>query len=193
VIYICASLTCASDCTNPVIPYVKNIWYFCSCSEAAAETSATYQQGALAALKQGNPGGGSEGALEGVLTHSLAGLSDGRVSMFLDVATILQGEKLEVVMALWTAWHGAAATTFYRDLSRRTLLGADAKGRLVMHDVLVALGRGIILQSRAGLEVHCGSRLWVQDGEVMGVEQVTPSCVVLSAAWHFFATVTFRP
>jgi hypothetical protein len=108
-----------------------------------------------------------------VLTHSLAGLSESRVSMFLDVATILRGQPLELVMAVWTAWHGKAAVTFYKDLVRRSLLGADANGMLVMHDVLVALGRGVILQQKPGLAVHFGSRLWVQDGEVVGAEQVT--------------------
>jgi hypothetical protein len=129
------------------------------------------QQGALAALKRGNPGGGSEGALEGVLTHSLAGLSESHVSMFLDVATILHSERLDLSMAVWTGWHTAAAATYYADLVRRSLLGADAKGKLVMHDVLVALGRGIVLQRKAGLEEHFGSRLWMQDGEVMGCTQ----------------------
>jgi hypothetical protein len=147
------------------------------------QTAAVCPQGALAAFLQGSPGGGSEGALEGVLTHSLAGLSERHVSMFLDVATILRGERRELVMAVWKAWHSAAATTYYTDLVRRSLLGIDEEGRLAMHDVLVALGRGIILQRKAGLEQHFGSRVWVQDGKVVGLEQVRLSrapCLVFS-------------
>jgi hypothetical protein len=129
-------------------------------------------QGALAALQQGSPGGGSEGFLEGVLIHSLAGLSDVHVSMFLDVATILRGESMEGVRAVWMGWHGDAAATYYADLVRRSLLGTDEEGWLVMHDVLVALGQGIILQRKGGLEEHFGSRVWVQDGTVVGLKQV---------------------
>jgi glucose/arabinose dehydrogenase len=130
-------------------------------------------QGALVALKQGTPSRDSERALEGVLTHSLAGMGNNAVSMFLDVATILRGQPRDLVMAVWRGWHGEAAITFYQDLVWRSLLGADAEGRLVMHDVLVALGRGVVLHSKPGLEQHFGSRLWVQnDGVVLGVEQV---------------------
>jgi hypothetical protein len=136
------------------------------------QTAVACPQGALAALQEGNPGGGSEGALEGVLTHSLTGLSETHVSMFLDVATILRGERLEEVRAVWKAWHGDAAATYHADLVRRSLLGTDENGRLVMHDVLVALGRGIILQRKGGLEEHFGSRVWVQDGTVVGLKQV---------------------
>jgi hypothetical protein len=136
------------------------------------QTAAVCPQGALAALQQGNPGGGSEGALQGVLTHSLAGLSERHVSMFLDVATILRGQRMAEVMAVWAAWHTAAAATYYMDLVRRSLLRTDDKGRVAIHDVLVALGRGVILQRTTGLAEHFGSRVWVQDGEVMGLEQV---------------------
>jgi hypothetical protein len=129
-------------------------------------------QRALEGLKEGNPSGGSEGALEGVLTHSLAGLRAPRASMFLDVATILHGQPLGRVMAVWRAWHGPAARTFYDDLVRRSLLGADARGRLVMHDVLVVLGRGFVLQRTPGFEEHFGSRLWTEGGRVVGCAQV---------------------
>jgi hypothetical protein len=92
--------------------------------------------------------------------------------MFLDVATILRGERREDVLAVWIARHTVAAFTYYVDLLRRSLLGADAEGRLVMHDVLLALGRGIVLHQKTGFAEHLGSRVWVQDGNVMGLEQV---------------------
>jgi hypothetical protein len=126
-------------------------------------------QAALAALKEGTIGGDSEGALKGLLAHSLrAELA----SMFLDVATILRGQPQDRVLAVWEAWHGPAALARFADLRRRCLLGVDEEGRLVMHDVLVLLGRGIILQSRPGLEEHFGSRLWMEGREVVGKMQV---------------------
>jgi hypothetical protein len=92
--------------------------------------------------------------------------------MFLDVATILRGRPLDLVMAVWTAWHGPAARTYYDDLIRRCLLGADPQGRLVMHDVLVALGRGFILHKKGALEGHFGTRVWVDGGKAVGCEEV---------------------
>jgi hypothetical protein len=101
--------------------------------------------------------------------------------MFLDVACILRGQQLDRVMAVWNAWHGgAAAFTFFTDLKRRCLLGVDKKGRLVMHDVLVVLGRGIILRKTGKLEEHYGSRLWLEDGKVVGSDQVGRRCQLLS-------------
>jgi hypothetical protein len=156
------------------------------------QTAVACPQGALAALQQGNPGGGSEGALEGVLTHSLTGLSETHVSMFLDVATILRGERMQEVRAVWKAWHGDAAATYHADLVRRSLLGTDEKGRLVTHDVLVALGRGIILQSKGGLEEHFGSRMWVQDWQVMGCAQVWLPRASHSVRWSALACDVFQ-
>jgi hypothetical protein len=164
------------DCNGPLHANVR-----CR-STYMGSTISWSLQGALAALKQGTPGMDSERALEGVLTHSLARMDEAAVSMFLDVATILRGRPLELVMAVWTAWHSDAAVSLYQDLVWRSLLDSDAEGRLVMHDVLVALGRGVVLHRKPALKQHYGSRLWAQDGEVMGVEQVTPRVVVLGAA-----------
>jgi hypothetical protein len=92
--------------------------------------------------------------------------------MFLDVATILRGHLLDRAMAVWKAWHGPAAPTRFADLQRRCLLGVDDEGRLAVHDVLVALGRGIILNRTVGFKEHYGSRVWVEDRRVVGFEQV---------------------
>jgi hypothetical protein len=131
-------------------------------------------QGALAALRQGIAGGDSEGRLKGVLLYSLAGLGAGELNMFLDAATILCGRPLEEAMAVWTAWHGPAAATFFKELTRRCLLGVDARGELAMHDVLVVLARGVVLSETPGLEGHFGSRVWVEGGRVVGRHQVGP-------------------
>jgi hypothetical protein len=127
-------------------------------------------QDALAALKQGESGGDSQGALKGILTHSLKG-SDIQVSMFLDVATVLRGQPLDRAMAVWKAWHGRPARTCFVELETRCLLGVE-EGRLVMHDVLAALGRGLILQKTAGFEEFYGSRVWMEGGHVVGCTEV---------------------
>ena len=65
--------------------------------------------------------------------------------MFLDVATVVAGQPKDLVMAVWVAWHGPAAPTLYDGLVRRCLLGVNKDDGLVMHDVLAALGRGLLL------------------------------------------------
>jgi hypothetical protein len=106
--------------------------------------------------------------LKGLLTHSLQGLTKERVSMFLDVATMLRGENEETVKAMWTAWHGPAATIFYAELVRRSLMGTDEDGDLVMHDVTATLGKRIILDKMPGLEEHFGTRIWMDNGRLLG-------------------------
>jgi hypothetical protein len=117
-----------------------------------------------------------------VLLHSLAGLNTAEVNMFLDAATIMRGWSLVATkyaplrgaMDVWTAWHGPAAAAFFKELTRRCLLGVDASGRLVVHDVLVVLGRGVVLSETPRLEGHWGSRLWEEGGKVVGRQQVGP-------------------
>jgi hypothetical protein len=81
------------------------------------------QQGALAALQQGVAVGDTDEKLRGVLLHSLTGLHPVGVNMFLDAATIMRGWGREWAMAVWTAWHGPAAAAFFKELTRRCLLG----------------------------------------------------------------------
>jgi hypothetical protein len=149
---------------------------------STTDTHAALEQGALAALQQGITGGDSEVRLRGVLLHSLAGLSSAEVNMFLDAATIMRGWRLQRAIAVWTAWHGPAAAAFFKELTRRCLLGVvaqkDVHGKqedvLVVHDVLVVLGRGVVLSETPGLERHWGSRVWVEGGKVVGRQQVGP-------------------
>jgi hypothetical protein len=123
---------------------------------------------------------GSEGRLRGVLLHSLAGLNRIGVSMFLDAATILRGRTLRTAMDVWTAWHGPAAAAFFKELTTRCLLRVDREfgiwrtDMLVVHDVLVVLGRGVVLSETPGLEGHWGSRVWVEGGKMVGRQQVGP-------------------
>jgi hypothetical protein len=129
-------------------------------------------QAAVTNLKEANPGWDQLASQQLGLMHSLTELRAPRLSMFLDAATILRGQPLEQVMAVWKACHGAGAPTFFTDLDRRSLLRVDKEGRLVMHGMLAALGRGIILRETRGFEEHYGSRVWVEDGRVVGCDQV---------------------
>jgi hypothetical protein len=139
------------------------------------------KQGALAALQQIRPVESSEGRLRGVLLHSLAGLDPIGLNMFLDAASIMRGWPLEQAMAVWTAWHGPAAAAFFKELTWRCLLGVVAVTRQVqMHDVLVVLGRGVILSETPELECHWGSRVWMEGGKVVGRQQVGPCLPSLS-------------
>jgi hypothetical protein len=139
-------------------------------------------QGALAALQHGSPLEGSEGWLQRVLLHSLAGLDPVGVSMFLGAATILRGWPMEEAMEVWTVWQGPVAAAAFKELTRRCLLGVDPERRLVMHDVLVALGRSAVLCESPVLEGHRGSRVWIEGGKVVGHQQVGPRARVTPAA-----------
>ena len=116
-----------------------------------------------------------------MLLHSGAGLSTPEVNMFLDAATILRGRALEEALKVWTAWHGPAAAALFKELTRRCLLGVasrqldslrDPQDVLLVHDVLVVLGRGAVLSETPGLEGHWGSRVWVEGGKLVGRQQV---------------------
>jgi hypothetical protein len=168
------------SCLRSILPTCGCVFPDKSMLDHFVTARAYVQQGALAALQQGIAGDGSEGRLKGVLLCSLAGLSTAEVNMFLDAATILRGWPLEGAMALWTAWHGPAAATFFKELTRRCLLGVarqlDWRGEpeevLLVHDVLVVLGRGVVLYDTPGLEGHWGSRVWKEGGKVVGRQQV---------------------
>jgi hypothetical protein len=130
-------------------------------------------------LKEGNPGWDQLARQQQELIRSLTELRAPRPSMFLDATTVLRGQPLEHAMAVWKAWHGAGAATYFTDLERRCLLGVDGEGRLMMHCMLAAVGRSIILRKTAGLEEHYGSRVWAEDGKVVGWDQVGSHAMAL--------------
>jgi hypothetical protein len=123
--------------------------------------------------------GESENLLARVLLHSLVGMRPAAVSMFLDVACVLQGQPAASAKAVWQQqWHEDAESCFRLLLTRNLLtvtLEEDSNTRttvevLQMHDVLKWLGRCVVRgeSGAAALQEHVGSRLWVQDGSVVG-------------------------
>jgi hypothetical protein len=71
---------------------------------------------------------------------------------------------------------------------------------LLMHDVLVVLGRGVVLSETPWLEGHWGSRVWVEGGKVVGRQQVGPCSGAFQhaqeslAVWtNVIVTVIIRP
>jgi hypothetical protein len=112
-----------------------------------------------------------EDSLKGLLVHSLDALDrldTAYSSMFLDAASVLRGWPTSDAMSVWQAWHGNSALLIFQQLQDRSLLEVDEKGCLFMHDVLVALGRSRLKEDKA----VCGSRLWVEDKELVGYPEV---------------------
>jgi hypothetical protein len=126
-------------------------------------------QGALDALKSGSSfSGSSEDHLQGVLQLSLQGLKDPLPQMFLDAVTVCRGQPLALVMAVWKAWYPSAGVQVqFKNLERRCLFGLDEDSNLVVHDVLVALGCSLILETDSR---YAGSRVWTEDIAIKGFQ-----------------------
>jgi hypothetical protein len=133
-------------------------------------------QNVYSALRQGEVSGDSEQRLQAVVTLSLQGLPHACTSMFLDAATLLQGWSVAKALAVWQAWRGPNASSYFEDLCHSSLVEVQHKkitgDVLAMHDVLVALGQGIVLHRVKGFEEHYGSRVWIEGAEHHGYQEV---------------------
>jgi hypothetical protein len=121
--------------------------------------------------------------VKGLLQHFWGRLDIEQQNMFLDVATVLRHQQYDTVRAVWAGWHGKRAVLLFQDLERRCLVQVES-GRLEMHDLLVELGRAKVLDLE---DKHCGSRLWVQDGKVVGCREVggrVGVCLAWQAQYH---------
>jgi hypothetical protein len=103
-------------------------------------------------------------------------MDDDSKNMFLDVATVLRRKSYFRAEAAWIGWHGDCAPKLFADLKRRCLVEVNEDGQLEMHDLLVELGRAIIMDPKSE---HYGSRLWVNGGEVIGCKQVRVRVLLL--------------
>eukprot|EP00878_Enallax_costatus_P031340 GHUV01034268.1.p1 GENE.GHUV01034268.1~~GHUV01034268.1.p1 ORF type:complete len:150 (-),score=23.54 GHUV01034268.1:170-619(-) len=130
-------------------------------------------QAARAAVLRGSNAADGEGQLRDLLYTTFKVLEPAQQHMFLDVATVLRGQPKRLAMTTWDAWHQTDSLLLFEGLERRNLLSCNSKGELQMHDVLVALGRRLLRDDSSELPQQLrGSRLWVQDRELQGYQQV---------------------
>jgi hypothetical protein len=112
----------------------------------------------------------TEGKLSGILDHAFGQMPSEAASMLLDVATVLRGMPKEYALAAWRKWHGVGADSMFGQwLKDGGLVDTDSDGDLAMHDVLVALARGKVLDSNSP---YYGSRLWLESDAVKGYVKV---------------------
>jgi hypothetical protein len=110
----------------------------------------------------------SEGALAATLEHSYARLESPRIDMFMDVAAALAGERKDLALAVWKAWHGDQAATCYAELESRCLLETDDEGLMRMHDVIRNVARAALRQDGGFLAssyARIGLRQWLSAPE----------------------------
>jgi hypothetical protein len=122
--------------------------------------------------------------LANIIDHSLLRLKPQQQGMFLDAATVLRGQPVDLAEAVWRAWHGLEASGWLEELQRRCLVAVDEDLQLQVHDVMAARARGILLDSQwGGTGLHYGSRVWLQDGKLQGVTQVR-LLAAMPAVWR---------
>eukprot|EP00878_Enallax_costatus_P038372 GHUV01043584.1.p1 GENE.GHUV01043584.1~~GHUV01043584.1.p1 ORF type:complete len:350 (+),score=45.47 GHUV01043584.1:261-1310(+) len=134
---------------------------------------------ALTALQDGRNEADSENLLKGILSTTFKALQPAQKHMFLDVAAALRGQPTDLALEVWDIWHGGGARQRFEGLERRNLL-SHRRGNLQMHDVLVALGRNLLLNGGEELPTELyGSRVWVdQKGVLQGYRKVSAICKV---------------
>jgi hypothetical protein len=112
-----------------------------------------------------------------VLGDSFELLSDAARNMFLDTVSVLANRSADLALAVWQArWLGADLE--FANLQDAGLVGSVG-GALVVHDVIKALGRAILGDSKRP-EVY-GTRLWA-DRDSRRLVEFPQVCLVL-AGW----------
>lgn len=97
--------------------------------------------------------------------------------IFLDAVSVLAGEEYSNAVAVWDAWHGEAYKHAVRVLTSRGLISTAVQNFphttevevLRVHDVVQSLGRAML---RDPSNQAYGSRVWVEGGELIGLQQV---------------------
>lgn len=136
-------------------------------------------QDVLNLLREGDsiPNRNTDDLLRGVVTKSFAEMKGVAPSMFLDVVAVMHGADTRwcgeaLALDIWRSWYGAGVNVAWQELQRRSLVTVS-EAVFHVHDVIKALGRGIIKEDR---DVYYGSRVWVQhDGQL--VQFVGQVCV----------------
>lgn len=112
------------------------------------------------------PDANTDNLLRGILSTSFNTLSHLAQNIFLDTVSVLHGKRRITALWVWEAWwkgQGSAELAL-EELQHRALVSIDSKQRLVVHDVIKALGRGIIRDP--GSRFY-GSRAWVENGQLV--------------------------
>ena len=106
-----------------------------------------------------------EKRLLGVLDVSLNKLNSAvSREMFLDVVSVLRGQRKEHALALWKQKHDAYTLHRFKALEDFCLVSTDVEGNLQVHDVLQYLGRFKLTDYNAK---HESQRFWVSEGKLV--------------------------
>jgi len=122
----------------------------------------------------------TEDRLKDVLGRSFQSLTEPTRQIFLDAVSVMDGRNSRAAHQVWDAWWEGAGGAALDELQRRTLVSVDEDGLLRVHDIIRAVGRGIICkplstdrEGRSHPNSYYGSRAWVQeDGQLVQFEQV---------------------
>lgn len=111
----------------------------------------------------------SEEKLKPLLSFGFDTLKPPARLMFLDTVSVLHQQDAAIAKMVWEAQLGLDMELAFRTLLRRHLISVDADGRLLVHDVILALGRAMILDP-SNKECY-GTRAWVgSDGVLVTFE-----------------------
>lgn len=120
-----------------------------------------------------------------VIVHVCVGLT--RVSSSTHTASLsalhvccsfMYGQESWLALAVWEVWHKHMAKQALAELQRCALVSVDADGCLKAHDVIRALGTGL-LRDKEGSD-HYATRLWAEDGHMVHeVRELLPCWVCI--------------
>jgi hypothetical protein len=97
----------------------------------------------------------------------------GHQNLILDDATVGRLEGGDLLECIWQSWHGDEATTWLKELQQCRLTMSDTESLGIgIYDDLEQLAHSVLSDPQS---CHYGSRLWVQEGNVLGAQQVS-SC-----------------
>lgn len=111
----------------------------------------------------------ADGDADSMLRGGLRKLNTAAQNMFLDTVSVLHGRDSRRALLVWQAWWPGQGGAELKELQRRALINIDDEQRLVVHDVIRSLGRGII---RDPSRPYFGTRAWVEDGQLVKFVEV---------------------
>jgi hypothetical protein len=93
----------------------------------------------------------------------------GLQNILLDLATVAHMESLDMLMCIWRGWHGEQAEQWLSDLQRHGLV-TSYNELVASHAAVGSLGRSILEDASSQ---HHGSRIWLKDSALQGLQQVS--------------------